>query len=257
MSTFKLVLEYDGTDYAGWQRQPNASTVQAVLEDVLAGIAETKITTVAAGRTDAGVHALGQVVSFQTDRRLTPRDWLRALNARLPDDISVLSAESVPDEFHARYSATGKLYRYRILNRSERSPLLRHRTWNIYKPLDEQAMRVAAVQLVGRHDFSAFECMPTDNDNPICDIRSFVLQREGDLLDLSVYADRFLKQMVRSMVGTLVEIGQGKRPAAEMVSILDGRSRSAAGRTAPPQGLYLVRVDYEEGSRRRGNDQAD
>lgn len=254
MPTFKLVLEYDGTDYAGWQRQANAPTIQAAVEDTLAGIAETRITIVGAGRTDAGVHALGQVTTFHTDRRLTARDWLRALNARLPADISVLAAEVVPDEFHARYSATGKLYRYRILNRSERSPLLRHRAWNIYKPLNDAAMREAAALLVGRRDFSAFECMPTENDNPICEIRDLDLQRDGEMLDLSIYADRFLKQMVRSIVGTLVEIGQGKRSAADMQGILDARKRSEAGRTAPPQGLYLVRVDYEGPGGRRGEE---
>ncbi len=246
MPTFKIVLEYDGTEYSGWQRQANARTVQAAVEDALAAVAQTRITVVGAGRTDAGVHALGQVASFRTDRDLTPREWLRALNVHLPSDIAALSVEPVTDQFHARYSARGKLYRYHLLNRPERSPLLRNRAWMIFKPLDEPAMREAAGYLVGRHDFSAFETMPTANENPLCEIRRFDLDREGDLLVFSIYADRFLKQMVRSMVGTIVEVGQGKRAPAGIKDVLDSRSRPTAGKTAPPQGLYLVRVDYEE-----------
>jgi tRNA pseudouridine38-40 synthase len=257
MPTFKVILEYDGTRYAGWQRQTNAPTIQAAIEDALAGIAQVPITIVGAGRTDAGVHAVGQVASFRTDRRLSTRDWLRALNARLPADIGALAVEQAADDFHARYSATAKLYRYRILNRAERSPLLRHWAWHIFKPLDLDAMRDAALSLVGCHDFSAFECMPTENDNPHCAVRSLQLERDGDLLELSICANRFLKQMVRSIVGTLVEVGQGKRSSADMKGILEGGDRSAAGRTAPPQGLYLVRVDYKRMTSERNEGQTD
>jgi tRNA pseudouridine38-40 synthase len=136
MTTFKLVLEYDGTQYAGWQRQLNVPTIQATVEDALAAIAQTRLTLVGAGRTDAGVHAFGQVASFRTDRRLSQREWLRALNAHLPADISAISVEAVPDHFHARYSAKGKLYEYHLMNRPERAPLLRERAWMLYKPLD-------------------------------------------------------------------------------------------------------------------------
>lgn len=246
MTTFKLVLEYDGTHYSGWQRQLNATTVQATVEDALAAISQTQITIVGAGRTDAGVHARGQVASFRTDRGLSPREWLRALNAHLPGDISALSVDEVPDHFHARYSATGKLYEYHILNRSERAALLRERVWTVYQPLDIAAVTEAAASLLGSHDFSSFETAPTDNKNPHCHVLQSDLRRQGDLLVLSFYADRFLKQMVRTLVGTLVEVGRGKRTASDMQRILTARSRPAAGRTAPAHGLYLVRVDYDE-----------
>jgi tRNA pseudouridine38-40 synthase len=251
MTTFKVVIEYDGTHYSGWQRQLNAPTIQATVEDALAAIAQTRLTVVGAGRTDAGVHALGQVASFRTDRGLSRREWLRALNAHLPADISVLSVEEAPDDFHARYSATGKLYEYHLLNRPERAPLLRERAWMLYKPLDFMAMTDAAACLIGAHDFSSFETAPTDNENPQCRLDQLNLRREGDLFVLSFYADRFLKQMVRSMVGTLVEVGRGKRMPADMETVLAARSRGAAGRTAPAHGLYLVRVDYEGATSRR------
>ena len=248
MTTFKLVLEYDGTQYAGWQRQLNAPTIQAAVEEALAAIAQTRLTIIGAGRTDAGVHAFGQVASFRTDRGLSQREWLRALNAHLPADISALSVKAVPDHFHARYSANGKLYEYHLMNRSERAPLLRERAWMLYKPLDFAAMTEAAAYLTGSHDFSSFETAPTDNENPQCRLQQADLRRQGDLIIFSFYADRFLKQMVRSMVGTLVEVGQGKRTAADMRTVLAARARAAAGRTAPAHGLYLVRVDYTDGS---------
>ena len=166
----------------------------------------------------------------------------------LPADISALSVDDVPDEFHARYSATGKLYEYHILNRSERAALLRERAWTVYHPLDIEAMTTAAAALRGLHDFSSFETAPTDNTNPHCRMQQSELRRQGDLIVLSFYADRFLKQMVRSLVGTLVEVGRGKRSAFEMPTILNARSRPAAGKTAPAHGLYLVKVDYEKPS---------
>ncbi|HRB81123.1 MAG TPA: tRNA pseudouridine(38-40) synthase TruA [Nitrospira sp.] len=248
MTTFKVVLEYDGTQYAGWQRQLNVPTIQAAVEEALAAIAQTRLTIIGAGRTDAGVHAFGQVASFRTDRGLSQREWLRALNAHLPADISALSVEVVPDHFHARYSAKGKLYEYHLMNRSERAPLLRERAWMLYKPLDFAAMTEAAACLTGSHDFSSFETAPTDNENPQCRLQQADLRRRGDLIILSFYADRFLKQMVRAMVGTLVEVGQGKRTAADMRTVLAARARAAAGRTAPAHGLYLVRVDYTDGN---------
>ncbi|HXF93990.1 MAG TPA: tRNA pseudouridine(38-40) synthase TruA [Nitrospiraceae bacterium] len=245
MPTLKVTLEYDGTRYAGWQRQPNRPTIQEAVEAALTQIAQTTVSVVGASRTDAGVHALGQVASFRTDRIMPPEEWTRALNGLLPDDISVRSVEEVDDGFHARYSARGKLYEYRILNRPERSALQHQRAWHVHKPLDMPAMKTAADLLIGKHDFSSFEGALSDNENPWCDLTRLDLSREADLLRIQAYADRFLKQMVRAIVGTLVEVGLKKRAPETLKEILERRDRSAAGKTAPPYGLYLVRVDYE------------
>ena len=245
MSTIKLILEYDGTAYAGWQRQPNQPTIQEAVEAAIHGVTQIHVPVMGAGRTDSGVHALGQVASFRIDRHMTPREWTRALNAHLPDTIVVRSAALMPDTFHARHSAQGKLYEYRILNRPERPALERAYCWHIHQTLDDAAMNEAANILIGSHDFSSFQTQPTENDDPICHLQQLVVSREGDRLRLEAYADRFLKQMVRSIVGTLVEVGLGKRPADSFTTILNARDRSAAGKTAPPQGLFLLRVDYD------------
>ncbi|MFQ5932430.1 MAG: tRNA pseudouridine(38-40) synthase TruA [Nitrospiraceae bacterium] len=244
MPTFKLTIEYDGTAYAGWQRQPDHLTIQAVIEDTVRTVTQTEIPAIGAGRTDAGVHALGQVVSFKTEKSLSAGEWMRALNGLLPADISVRSAEQVADDFHARYSAREKLYEYRILNRKERSALDRNRAWHVPKRLDVDVMRQGAKLLVGRHDFSSFQGSPTDTENPICELQRLEIIEDQPLIRIEVQADRFLRQMVRSIVGTLVEVGQGKRPAQSVKDILEAKDRRAAGATAPPHGLYLVRVIY-------------
>jgi tRNA pseudouridine38-40 synthase len=244
MPTIKLILEYDGTAYAGWQRQLYQPTIQEAVETAIEGVTQTKVSVMGAGRTDAGVHALGQVASFRIDRDMTPREWTRALNAHLPETIAVRSADIMPDVFHARHSATGKLYEYRILNRPDRLVIDRFYCWHVYKPLDDAAMNQAAMSLIGSHDFSSFETQPTENDDPICHIQRLTVFRQGDQLRIEVYADRFLKQMVRSIVGTLVEVGLGKRPPDSLTTILAAHDRCVAGKTAPPQGLFLVQVDY-------------
>lgn len=244
MPTFKIILEYDGTAYAGWQRQPNQPTIQETVEAAVRSVSQTAIPVIAAGRTDAGVHALGQVASFTTEKPLSPGEWLRALNATLPEDISARSVERVADDFHARYSAVRKLYAYRILHRPERSALERTRAWHLYGKLNLDAMREAATHLVGKYDFSSFQGHPTDVENPICDLKRLEIVRDQDIVRIELEADRFLKQMVRAMVGTLVEVGQEKRKPEEMKRILDAKDRRAAGYTAPAHGLYLVRVDY-------------
>lgn len=249
MATFKLTIEYDGTAYAGWQRQPDRPTVQAAVETAIRSITRTDIPVTGAGRTDAGAHALGQVVSFRSDKAMSPEQWVRALNGLLPPDISVRSAERVADDFHARYSARGKLYEYRVLNRVERSALERTRAWHVRGRLDVDAMREAASLLVGRYDFSSFQGSPTDEENPICDLRRIEISQEQALIRFEVQADRFLKQMVRAIVGTLVEVGLGKRPPKSMQEILEARDRRDAGVTAPAHGLYLVRVDYASSCR--------
>jgi tRNA pseudouridine38-40 synthase len=245
MPTIKLILEYDGTAYAGWQRQPDRPTIQQAVEAAIFGVTQINVPVIGAGRTDAGVHALGQGASFRIDREMTPREWTRALNAHLPNSIVVRSAAHMPDTFHARHSATGKLYEYRVLNRPERPAVARDYCWHIHGPLDDAAMNHAGLALIGSHDFSSFQTQPTDNDDPICHLQRFAVRREGDRLRIEAYADRFLKQMIRSIVGTLVEVGLNKRSPDSIHAILHARDRSAAGKTAPPQGLFLMRVDYD------------
>jgi tRNA pseudouridine38-40 synthase len=249
MPTIRLVLEYDGSRYAGWQRQPDQPSIQEAIETALFQLTQETVSVTGAGRTDSGVHALGQVASFRIDRQWTPREWLRGLNARLPDDIAVRTAATVSDDFHARYAASGKLYEYRILNRGERPALDRAYVWHVHKPLDLAAMQEAATYLVGSHDFSSFEGTLTDNEDPVCDLRQLSLSSQGDVVRTEAYANRFLKHMVRAIVGTLVEVGHGKRTPSALRTVLAAKDRRAAGRTAPPHGLFLVRVDYDGASK--------
>jgi tRNA pseudouridine38-40 synthase len=245
MPTFKLTLEYDGTGYAGWQRQPDQPTIQETVERAILQVSQSTVSVVAAGRTDAGVHALGQVASFRTDRTWAARDWTRALNAVLPEDISVRSTELMPDAFHAQHAARAKLYEYRILNRPERPTIERRYVWHIYRPLDDAAMQQAASALIGSHDFSSFEGSLTDNDDPRCDLQRLTVSRRDHHLSIEACGDRFLKHMVRAIVGTLVEVGMGKRSPESLTDVLNARDRTAAGQTAPPQGLFLIHVVYE------------
>ncbi|HEY6085413.1 MAG TPA: tRNA pseudouridine(38-40) synthase TruA [Nitrospira sp.] len=246
MPTVKLIVEYDGTAYAGWQRQPDQPTIQEALETAVKQLTQIDVSVLGAGRTDAGVHALGQVVSFRIEKNWTPDEWTKGMNARLAKDITVRTAAIMPDDFHARHAARGKLYQYRILNRSERPAVGRSYVWHVHKQLDHEAMRQAASTLVGLHDFTSFEGTLTDNEDPLCHLQQLSLRRDGDHLIIDAYANRFLKHMVRAIVGTLVEVGHGKRSMHEMVVILDAKDRTRAGRTAPAHGLFLMRVDYED-----------
>ncbi len=245
MSTIKLVLEYDGTCYAGWQRQPNRLTIQEAIERAIHQVSRATVTVIGAGRTDSGVHARGQVASFRTDRDWPASSWTRALNAVLPNDIAVRSSTLADDCFHAQHDARAKLYAYRILPRPARPTIDRAFVWHIYRPLDAAVMQQAAATLIGAQDFSSFEGSLSQNDNPVCHLQRFSVTRHEDEILVEAYADRFLKHMVRAMVGTVVEVGLGKRSPDSLAEILQARDRSAAGRTAPPHGLYLMRVDYE------------
>jgi tRNA pseudouridine38-40 synthase len=245
MSTVKLILEYDGSCYAGWQRQPDQPTIQEAVETALFQLTQQTVAVIGAGRTDSGVHALGQVASFRIDRDWTPHEWTRGFNARLPQDITVRSAAIMPDEFHARYSARGKLYEYRILNRPQRPAVGRAYVWHVHKSLDDEAMRQAASFLIGSHNFTSFEGTLTDNEDPICHLQQLSLTQQSDTFLIHAYADRFLKHMVRTIVGTLVEVGRGRRTPRSMTEVLSAKDRTAAGRTAPAHGLFLVRVDYD------------
>ena len=245
MPTVKLVLEYDGTCYAGWQRQPDHLTIQEAIERAIRQVSQAEVSVIGAGRTDSGVHARGQVASFRTNLDWPASDWMRALNAVLPKDIAVRSSALMDDHFHAQHNARGKLYTYRILHRPARPTIDRAFVWHIYKPLDEAAMQRAAATLIGSQDFSSFEGSLTDNNNPICHLQRLAIIRHEDQILIEAYADRFLKHMVRAMVGTVVEVGLGKRTPDSLIDVLRSRDRSAAGQTAPPHGLCLMRVDYD------------
>lgn len=245
MSTFLLVIEYDGSGFSGWQKQPGCRTVQSEVEAAFAAVTGCEGKVTAAGRTDRGVHATGQAVSIETAAETLPSKKLFiALNAVLPSDISVVSVRRVPDSFSARFAAKEKTYTYRILNRPARSVLEGRKAWHVIRPLDISAMRTAAGILKGLHDFSAFEVAGSTQINKKCRISSIAIMRRGDIVTCVLTADRFLYKMVRCIVGTLVEVGIGDRSPASVASILKSGDRRSAGKTAPGHGLFLTRVHY-------------
>jgi len=240
----KVVLEYDGSGFAGWQQQAHGRTVEAELKRALREITGQELKVYAAGRTDAGAHAEGQVVSFQTDGRITPRRLVAALNAKLPDDVAVLSAEEVPDTFHARYSARWRRYRYRYLDRPSRPALERGRCWQVRGPLDVDAMTKAAKALVGKHDWTSYCSASEPPDARVREMRSARVFRHGDIVELELVAEGFLRGLARSIAGALAEVGRGRRPPEWVGEVLDARDRRKAARTAPAGGLTLVEVIY-------------
>ena len=248
--TFKVTLSYDGTDFAGFQRQSNARSVQQVLEEALAPIEGSAVVVHGAGRTDSGVHALGQVASFSLTNPISTRDLKQALNATFnasaAGDLRVLSVEQARDDFNARFFARAKLYRYRIFNAELISPFERRFAWHIARPLELEPMREAANALVGEHDFAAFQAAGGDVKTSVRTVTSSEWTPGPDgLLTYEIAGNGFLKYMVRSIIGTLVEIGCGRRAVSSVRELLAPRERSQAGQTAPPHGLYLVRVDHD------------
>jgi tRNA pseudouridine38-40 synthase len=242
----RLLLEYDGTRYHGWQRQKNALTLQQVLEEALQRLTGERIALIGSGRTDAGVHALGQVANFGTGSTIPTKAFHAGLNSLLPRDIAVLAAAEAPPEFHARKSARAKTYEYRILNRGNRSPLHHHYSWWIAPPLNLPAMTEAAACLLGEHDFSAFKASGSDNRNPVRRVLAAEWRdAPGSWLTFTITASGFLRGMVRSLVGTMAAVGRGKAPATLLAELLASGARHRAGPTAPPQGLYLVEVFYD------------
>jgi tRNA pseudouridine38-40 synthase len=241
----KLTLEYDGTRYVGWQVQPNGPSIQAEVERALATLHGAPRRVTAAGRTDAGVHARGQVASFPEAAPLPAAAYVKGMNALLPADVAVRAATLEPDGFDARRSARGKRYRYVIESRETRAPLTRARAWQLFGPLDLGAMREAARHLVGRHDFASFQAADCASDHAVRDLRRLdVLGEAGGRVELVVEATAFVKHMVRNLAGTLIEVAQGRREASSMPALLAARDRTRAGKTAPPQGLFLEEVFY-------------
>jgi tRNA pseudouridine38-40 synthase len=240
----KLTIEYDGTRYCGWQIQTNGETIQAALERALSTFLGKTVRITGSGRTDAGVHALGQVANFHCEERPDLYRLQRALNALTPEDITIKSVEIVADSFDARRDGRARLYEYRILNRSTPSPFLLRRAWHVHEPLDVEAMRAAIRCLEGEHDFSSFRAAGCDAAHPVRTVYRVFLDRDGDLLIFGVEATAFLRHMVRNIVGTLVEVGRRQRRAQDFIELLAARDRTRAGATAPPHGLYLVSVKY-------------
>jgi len=240
----RLTLEYDGTNFKGWQVQPGERTVQGELETGLQRLFGLPLRTIAAGRTDSGVHALGQVANFMTASHLAVGRIQAALNALLPDDIVIRETGEVPLDFHARFDAKRREYLYRIGYRQR--AVGRGYAWWIRNPLDLEAMQEAAASLLGHHDFTSFCVAASERDNRECHLFECVWQQREDELHLRIEANRFLRSMVRGIVGTLVDIGRGARSADDMSWILEARDRGSAGPSAPPQGLFLMRVTYAD-----------
>jgi tRNA pseudouridine38-40 synthase len=244
MQNLKLTLEYDGTDYHGWQVQPGLPTIQGTLEETIKRVSGEEVRVTGAGRTDAGVHAVGQVANFSTGKGLQANSWQRALNALLPPDIVVRRVEETSEDFDARRSAKSKTYRYSILNRPSPSALDRRYLLHVPNPLDLAAMAEAAAHLLGEHDFSAFRAADGDAVTSARRVYEARLATEGERMHFFITADAFLMHMVRIIVGTLLDVGAGKITPAGFREILKSRDRGRAGKTAPPHGLCLVNVQY-------------
>jgi len=245
MPRYKLTIEYDGTPFVGWQVQDNGVSVQSVLGDAVAAFAGERVAVRGAGRTDAGVHALGQVAHVDLTKDWDVDTVRDALNAHLrPHPIAVLAVERVADDFDARFSATKRHYLYRIVNRRADLALDQHRAWRIGRPLHAAAMHEAAQRLVGRHDFTTFRAAECQAKSPLKTLDRLDVAQDGEELHVIAAARSFLHHQVRSMVGSLVHVGEGKWSAGDLSAALAARDRAACGQVAPPQGLYLVRVEY-------------
>lgn len=245
MRNLKIIVEYDGTNYHGWQRQPNDITVQQILEEKIGIITQEKIKLIASGRTDAGVHAIGQVANFKTKSNIEERNLLMGANSLLPEDIVVKDLVEVEEGFHARYDARSKVYLYQIFNNMFPSALYRNYSWFVRSPLNIDFIRTAALQLVGTHDFSSFCAANGDTIDHIRKVMDISIHKEDNgMVKFSIEADGFLRYMVRNIVGTLVDVGIGKLSPAGFLDIMESKDRNMAGVTAPPQGLFLREVKY-------------
>ena len=243
MRNLKLTIQYDGSKYCGWQKQPNSSGIQGTIEYAIYEITKEKVNITGSGRTDAGVHALGQVANFKTDSSIPANRIPDALNSKLPKDISIIDCQEVSEDFHSRYSATGKIYRYLIYNSPYRSPLYKDTSYHVRYDLDVEKMRIEAKSLLGTHDFKGFMSSGSSVKDTVRTIRNITIEEKEDLIVLEVEGNGFLYNMVRIIVGTLVDIGRG-RIDKSMEEIIASQDRGEAGHTAPAHGLFLKKVHY-------------
>ncbi|KFA59605.1 tRNA pseudouridine(38,39,40) synthase TruA [Gilliamella sp. Choc4-2] len=246
MTTYKIALgiEYDGSDYFGWQRQQSVDSVQERLESALSIIANSTINVFCAGRTDAGVHATGQVIHFETQSTRSPSAWTMGVNSHLPDNIAVRWSQIVDDSFHARFSATARRYRYVIYNHRYRPAILAKGVSHYYLPLNEILMHQAAQYLLGENDFSSFRAAQCQSRTPWRNIHHIEVIRQGEYIIVDIKANAFVHHMVRNIVGSLLEVGTGNKPPEWIAELLQVRNRTQAAATAKPEGLYLVQVEY-------------
>jgi tRNA pseudouridine38-40 synthase len=238
------IVEYDGRAFSGWQRQDQQRTIQGCVEDALSTVADESIGVVVAGRTDAGVHALGQVIHFDTGAQRTAYSWVRGANSNLPDEIALLWAAEVDSGFHARFSATGRHYRYVILNRVIRPTYLAGRVTHEHRTLDVERMREASRHLVGTHDFTSFRSIECEAKSPVRELRALDIARDGEFVEIHTYANAFLHHMVRNLAGVLITIGVGEEEPNWARIVLEARDRREGGVTAPADGLYLSHIEY-------------
>ncbi|NLN15366.1 MAG: tRNA pseudouridine(38-40) synthase TruA [Tissierellia bacterium] len=245
MRNIKLTIEYEGINYSGWQAQDNALGIQEVVEKAIANLTGERVNLIASGRTDAKVHAKGQVANFLTNSSIPAERFKYALNTKLPEDIKVLESQEVDLDFHARFDAIKKRYRYVIYNGEMPRPLYRNFSYHVDQPLDISKMEEAAKHLIGRKDFRSFMGPRTDVFTTIREIYSVDISKKDDLIEITIEGNSFLRNMVRIIVGTLVYVGLGKIKSQDIPKIIDGRDRTLAGPTAPPQGLFLEKVYYD------------
>ena len=245
MQRWKITIEYDGTQFFGWQKQPDAVCVQQILEEAIAEFSREKIDVSGSGRTDTGVHAFGQVAHFDMEREMEPYQVIDAVNHCLgPYEIAIVAAEKVDDEFHARFSATQRGYIYKILNRRSPSPIYKNRVWNFINPLDESLMQEAADLLIGKHDFSSFRASGCQAESPLKTIDEIKMTRDGEFVFMHISAKSFMYHQVRNIIGTLVLVGDGSMTLDEFKEIFESLDRKKAGITAPPGGLYFNEIKY-------------
>lgn len=245
MKRFFITIEYDGTDLVGWQRQNNGPSVQAYIEEAALALIGEQVLVQGSGRTDAGVHATGQVAHLDVPDRFDERAIMMGLNAKLTtSQVRIIAAQQVQDDMHARFSATNRAYLYRILNRPAPAAITRHFTWHIPKDLDIRAMQEAASHLIGKHDFTSFRATACQAKSPIRTVDSISLEAMNDEIHISVEAPSFLHHQIRNFTGTLVQVGLGKWQPDDVKDALEARDRAAAGPTAPPHGLYLTKIDF-------------